>query len=288
MRRRGEYRRQYGDLLAPKRYKTGDGLSLGSWLSTQRAVRSGRVPGALTRQQIARLDVSECSGRTAWSSAGSGATPMQRLILREFGDLDVPARYVAADGFALGKWIINCRQRRAGNAAAGVLTNERIARLDAIGMIWRPFSLRWEQNYLAAAEYYAEHGDLEMPLDYCTPGGLALGKWIFKQRALRAGTMPGAQLQEEQIARLDAIGMRWGNKRRAAVEPGIPGGAPVLRTTWQPEAAGSLHHPGRRGPGQMGAPPAICTGKPGQEQLQADARAGTGAGGDRAGVKDGS
>lgn len=204
-----EYRRQHGDLLAPKRYKTGEGLSLGSWLSTQRAVRSGRAPGVLTKEQIARLDAIGMQWENRLELAWERGYAHAQAYFEEFGDLDVPARYVAADGFALGKWIINCRQRRAGNTAASVLTQERIARLDAIGMIWRPFSLRWEQNYLAAAEYYAEHGDLEMPLDYCTPGGLALGKWIFKQRALRAGTMPGAGLTEEQIDRLNAIGMRW-------------------------------------------------------------------------------
>ncbi len=204
-----EYRRQHGDLLAPKRYKTGDGLSLGSWLGTQRAVRSGRAPGVLTEEQIARLDAIGMQWENRLELAWERGYAHAQAYFEEFGDLDVPARYVAADGFALGKWIINCRQRRAGNTAASVLTEERVARLDAIGMIWRPFSLRWEQNYLAAAEYYAEHGDLEMPLDYCTPGGLALGKWIFKQRALRAGTTPGAGLTEEQIDRLNAIGMRW-------------------------------------------------------------------------------
>lgn len=203
------YFQAHGDLLVPKRYKTAEGLSLGSWLSTQRAVRSGRTPGVLSEEQIARLDEIGMQWENRLELAWERGYAHAEAYFARHGHLDVPARYVAEDGFALGKWIINCRQRRAGNTAASVLTQERIARLDELGMIWRPFNLRWEQNYLAAAEYYAEHGDLEMPLDYCTPDGLALGRWVFKQRAVRAGTTPGAQLSEEQVARLEAIGMRW-------------------------------------------------------------------------------
>src|SRR5699024_8555410 len=50
------YRAEHGDLLVPKRYVTDEGLSLGSWIITQRSVRSGRVPGKLTESQITRLD----------------------------------------------------------------------------------------------------------------------------------------------------------------------------------------------------------------------------------------
>lgn len=203
------YREEHGNLLVPKRYKTEQGLSLGGWLSTQRAVRSGRTSGALTGEQIARLDALGMQWENRLELAWERGYLHAKAYFEEHGNLDVPARYRTADGFALGKWIVNCRQRRTGNTAAGVLTEERVARLDSIGMMWRPFNLRWEQNYLAAAEYYAGHGDLEIPLDYCTSEGLALGKWLFKQRMLRAGATPGAGLNEEQITRLDAIGMRW-------------------------------------------------------------------------------
>lgn len=55
-------------------------------------------------------------------------------------------------------------------------------------------------------------GHLNVPLAYRTKDGLALGKWILKQRAVRSGTMAGAKLTQEQTARLDAIGMQWQTK----------------------------------------------------------------------------
>lgn len=206
------YAQKHGNLLVPRRFKTEDGLALGEWLSTQRRVYAGLAPGTLTAQQVQALDQIGMQWENRLELAWERGYAHARQYYREHGDLQVPARYVAQDGFALGKWITNCRQQRAGNASRTVLSAQRIARLDAIGMQWSPFSLRWEQNYLAAAEYYAKHGHLNVPLAYRTKDGLALGKWILKQRAVRSGTMAGAKLTQEQTARLDAIGMQWQTK----------------------------------------------------------------------------
>lgn len=80
--------------------------------------------------------------------------------------------------------------------------------LEAIGMVWSTSNDLWEQNYAAATQYYLEHGDLEVPIKYETPSGFGLGVWLGAQRAAhKAGELP-----QEQVERLDALGMDWTNR----------------------------------------------------------------------------
>ena len=76
-------------------------------------------------------------------------------------------------------------------------------------------SSSWEHYFSEASIYYVEHGDLNIPKRYTTPAGLSLGEWLTTQRRVRAGQIPG-NLTEQQIARLDSIGMEWGNRNDAA------------------------------------------------------------------------
>ena len=78
----------------------------------------------------------------------------------------------------------------------------------------------WEHYFSEASIYYAEHGDLNVPKLYTTPGGLSLGVWLITQRRVREGQIQG-NLTQQQIARLDSIGMEWGNRNDAAWERGL-------------------------------------------------------------------
>lgn len=51
-----QYYREFGDLLVPRRYRTSEGYALGSWIQTQRKVRSGKQYGKLDEHRIALLD----------------------------------------------------------------------------------------------------------------------------------------------------------------------------------------------------------------------------------------
>lgn len=203
------YFERNGNLNVPNKYKTQDGLSLGSWLTTQRRVRSGQVPGNLDNDRIAMLDeigmLWNNKLETAWERNFSAAEAYKK----EFGNLDVPARYVAKDGTKLGGWITNLRQANLDGSNRGVLTQKRIDRLNSIGMIWNAVSVRWEQNYAEAAKYYSENGDLNVKANYKTASGFALGAWIRNLRRSRMSGGKGATLTQDQIMRLDSIGMTW-------------------------------------------------------------------------------
>lgn len=66
----------------------------------------------------------------------------------------------------------------------------------------------WEDMYVRARAYYEAHGDLNVPTDFRTGDGYALGVWIQTQRAVRKGLQRGT-LSEERIRMLNEIGMLW-------------------------------------------------------------------------------
>ena len=125
---------------------------------------------------------------------------------RNHGNLDVPAAYVNPDGVKLGAWLRRLCRIRAGKSERGRLTEDQIARLDALGMIWgNRNDLACERGFSYAEAHVAEHHTLNISPSYKTPDGYKLGGWVSDQREkYRAGKM-----KPERKARLDALGMPW-------------------------------------------------------------------------------
>lgn len=203
-----KYYNQKGHLRIPKSHVTDSGLNLGSWLMTQRRVRAGKVAGNLTPEQIRRLDAIGMEWENG-SIRGWNRGYAELLAYKDaYGNLDIKASYVTADGFALGKWVSNLRSKW----SHGEMEAERIQQLDALGMIWDKHTEQWNRNYRVAKAYYELHGNLRIPHNYRTKDGINLGLWIYNQRIIYAGKKKGAMpLREEQIQRLDLIGMVWKN-----------------------------------------------------------------------------
>ena len=198
------YYAEHGSLNIPKRYTTPAGLSLGEWLTTQRRVRAGQIPGNLTEQQIARLDSIGMEWGNRNDAAWERGLEEARKFREQFGNLQVPAKYKTKDDYPLGKWINNARKRR----NDGKLTEERIGQLDQMGMIWSVFDAKWEQGYALAAVYAQEYGNLDVPRDYKTADGKTLGRWIQNQEL----AYEQKKLYADQIKRLETIGMQWGSR----------------------------------------------------------------------------
>ncbi len=199
-----EYHREHGDLDVPNDYVSKDGLKIGIWVRRQRLLRQGKAVGTkLTEEQVQRLSnigmVWEDKYDRAWQNAYAEA----KSYFETNGNLDVPALYVTASGFKLGRWISNRRAK--GKEGISV---ERKKQLEAIGMIWRrPDS--WETRFALAKEYFAKHGDLRVPAQY-KANGVWLNKWLNEQRQIYLGKREGKSLSERQIRKLEAIGMIWG------------------------------------------------------------------------------
>ena len=193
-----------GTLELPRSYTIHSGVPVGKWLELQRQVQAGQRPGRLTAEQAAKLEKLGIRWNHRLEAAWEKGFASAQKYRTEHGDLLVPVRYRDKNDFALGEWIVYNRQRYLG----GNLTQNRIERLEAIGMVWSTSNDLWEQNYAATTQYYLEHGDLEVPIKYETPSGFGLGVWLGAQRAAhKAGELP-----QEQVERLDALGMDWTNR----------------------------------------------------------------------------
>ena len=134
----------------------------------------------------------------------------------ENGNLEVPARYITEEGYALGSWLNNQKAIRKGTIV-GKLTEDQIKKLDDIGMIWDSLDYFWEQNFKLAKEYYLTYGNLDIPTNYKSTGGKHLGNWILRQRQLYKSNF----LTDEQIKKLDSIGMDWMDRMDRVWENGF-------------------------------------------------------------------
>lgn len=196
-----------GTLELPRSYTIHSGVPVGKWLELQRQVQAGQRPGRLTAEQAAKLEKLGIRWNHRLEAAWEKGFASAQKYRTEHGDLLVPVRYRDKNDFALGEWIVYNRQRYLG----GNLTQNRIERLDALGMDWTNRNDRkWMSLYDVAAAYYHEHGNLNVPSEYVTPDGVLLGKWVARQRyAYLNPDRSSARLTPERKALLDKLGMVW-------------------------------------------------------------------------------
>lgn len=153
------------------------------------------------RECRALLDQLEKSLSASWEVNYQAA----KQYFESNGDLNVPVAYRTDSGIQLGVWISTQRRLFHGNYH-GSLTQDRIDKLNRIGMIWvNRYESYWECLYQIAEDYYIENGHLKVPVQYVTEDGIQLGRWVHRQMNNRQA------LSEEKIKRLDTIGMVWIN-----------------------------------------------------------------------------
>ena len=215
-----EYARQYyelhGDLNVPRRYKTAGGYNLGVWLQTQRKVYAGEQYGNLSKDRIEKLNAIGMRWGSYLDQSWERYYQAARDYYKKHGNLKVTVTETTGSGLRLGAWIANLRTYKKSGIRSAYLSKERIAALEKIGMVWDVPDYLWEENFAAAMGYYREHGNLDIPNAYVAPNGLRVGAWIRKLKGLRRGSGMGAELSQEQITRLDSIGMIWESKQERA------------------------------------------------------------------------
>ncbi len=203
-----EYHKEHGNIHIPKNYVTPTGLTLGSWLQTQRRVYAGKRAGELSTEKIEKLNMLGMVWDIQERGWQKGCEELKKY-LQQRGTIDVKARYVTDEGYALGKWVANVRQKW----AKGTLSEQQAAQLKELGFIWDKQESSWEKYFRAAERYYKKHGSLEMPCDYCTKEGLKLGAWLGNQRRrykeIDAVSGEAFEKEAQQWERLAAIGMKW-------------------------------------------------------------------------------
>ena len=132
------------------------------------------------------------------------SSPYWQQHFYQFGRL--PSPYVTENGIHLGSWLSNLRTWHNAGAHSNYLTEDRIAQLESIGMIWESgSSAKWEAMYQEAKRYYQKHGNLSIPAKYRTSDGMPLRSWLSRQRSSYAK----GQLAQNKIDKLNAVGMVW-------------------------------------------------------------------------------
>lgn len=112
---------------------------------------------------------------------------------KEYGHCRVPQAYPGR----LASWM--SMQRQAGKDPG--YSNERRAKLDAIGFVWNVVDAREERWFEELEDFRKKHGHCNVP--YVRSGGL--GRWAADQRM--AAKKPG--YPEDRRARLDVMGFVW-------------------------------------------------------------------------------
>ena len=76
--------------------------------------------------------------------------------------------------------------------------------MDALGFIWNPYDVLWEEGFSVLMIYKNEQGDFNVPYNHKLKK-FNLGQWVSDQRKLlRKGTMP-----EDRAKRLEDLGFEW-------------------------------------------------------------------------------
>lgn len=195
------YYEQNGNLLVTQRYVSDAGYPIGRWLHTQRQNRK-QGDSSLTEERIKKLDAIGMDWQYAEERAWKKGYEAARAFYETNGHLDIPAAYVTEDGYHLGVWYRNIRNKY----QEGRLEEGYIEALEGIGMKWESVLARkWQEYYLLAAQYAQANGSLDVPLHYRTETGVKLGVWISTQRE----SYSKGRLKDVQIAMLEQIGMSW-------------------------------------------------------------------------------
>ena len=192
------YAEENGNLNIPRSYVTAGGEKLGVWLANQQRAYQ---EGTLSSEQVERLEkIGMYWGNRndrQWNEAYQAAC----RYFNTHGDLKIPVSYVSPEGYALGRWVKRQQYARMNPAkSSNVLTPERIARLDQIGMRWGTPD-PWQHRYELAQEYKKEHGNLEIPAKYKTADGIWLSRWVYDQKKLLQGENEKLSRNKRQLLR---------------------------------------------------------------------------------------
>lgn len=207
-----QWYQEKGNLRIPKSYVTSTGLTLGSWIQTQRRVYSGAVTGGLTEEKVRKLNEIGMIWDARDQSWNNALAELQTYF-NEHGNLDIKARYETPDGFKLGRWVCNLRTKVRTKGLDQALIPEQQQQLAELGMIWDRNSEKWEDYFEAAENYYKTHGNLDVMTKYVTENGLPLGRWLSEISHQACGeNQDQISLSEEQLKRLRSIGFRQEKK----------------------------------------------------------------------------
>lgn len=197
------YHAKHGNADVPSRWKHNPKLA--NWVSAQ---RERQKAGVMPNEQLRLLDGIGISWkqreRSTWEDRLAEVAAFKAL----HGHCEIPM-----DKTRLGRFVNNMRTQR----NSGRLSDERIAKLDAVGFAWGARSMaevgmeginaRWKMRYDQLLRYKEKNGDCRVPNEW--PENPELGHWVNQQRYSKKS----GQLHPNREKMLNSIGFNWGLKR---------------------------------------------------------------------------
>lgn len=166
-----------------------NGISLGTWVSNQRAKR--KKMSIEYRQRLDDVGFVWDPLVTQWED---GLRLLRQYVKRE-GSCRVHSKH-QEDGFKLGAWVIHQRQSKSKMPVA------QREKLDELGFVWSIRDSIWEQGFAALKTFRSREGHCRVP-DRVVLDGFPLGIWVRTQRH------PRGNMSEERRQRLDDLGFAW-------------------------------------------------------------------------------
>lgn len=199
------YKEQFGDTRVPRVYMVGD-CDLGGWASSVRESLRGKGRRKITAEQ--RLLLDEIGFETNWYQESIEASWKSHFsLVEEYANLygiDEVIQSTTYKGKSIGNWVHVQRTAH----MDGTLSADRFKKLTAIGLDFAPATGRWEKAFSLAELYFKEFHYLDIPNDFII-NDFNLGRWVSNQRQIYKGTRNDMVLSNEQIQRLESIGMIW-------------------------------------------------------------------------------
>jgi len=192
------FKENQGHCGVPDRWS--ENPELGRWVANQRQTfRKGK----LSEERVARLEALGFEWdpvRAAWEAM------FQALVAfkGKQGHCNVPFRW--RENPELGRWVSRQRSRK------GKLSEERLARLEALGFEWDSITAKWEEMFQALVAFKKDKGHCRVPAKGSENSQLAT--WVGVQRQ----AFRGGKLSEVRVARLEALGFWWGRIKKHVKE----------------------------------------------------------------------
>lgn len=185
------FRKREGHCLVPPRYP--ENPKLGGWVSKQREIRKR---GTLSRDKIKKLN-----------QLGFDWDPRESQWHKMFEELKTfhkkEGSWKFSDNDPETKSLLIWVTAQRSHHQKGMLAEDRIKKLDKLGLDWDPNESQWNEMYEALKGFQKKEGHCRAPQK--DPKYKQLGVWVVSQRALHKKKVLG----KDKFEKLDRLGFDW-------------------------------------------------------------------------------